>query len=140
MNVIIRAWPVKYLFSGGSPGAPVVNPDNIKLDIGGVVKTMDRTSIEESLWLRLLGLQATKDWESTRSGSQPKRLRINLSRELGSSYAHNHLVVWREGNRRLCEFVYGRVTIGKFTWSIEGFPVGKIPRKPSKKHPKPPVL
>ncbi len=144
MNVIITAWPETYRLFRGNLVTPVVDPDDIKVDLRGVVKTMSRFRIDESLWLRLLGLQATKDWDSTRGNnngaSSPKTLRINLGRAVGNSYGHNYLVVWRDGNRRLCEFTYEGVTVGKFTWVIKGFPIGKIPRKPRKKHPKPPIL
>lgn len=139
MNVIIRAWPEKYRLFGDQSAVPVVDPDNIKLDIAGVVKA-HRVGINESLWLWLLGLQATKDWDSTRKNGHPKKLRINLGRAVGNDYGYNYLVVWREGNRRLCEFNYGSTTVGKFTWVVRGFPIGVIPRKPRKKHPKSVVL
>lgn len=140
MNVIITAWPERYRLTGRKSSIPVVDPDDIKLDLRGVVKTMSRFRIDESLWLRLLGLQATKDWDSTRAdnnkASMPKTVRINLGRSIGSSYANNYLIVWRDGNRRLCEFSYDHVTVGKFTWIVRGFPIGTIPRKPRKKHAK----
>lgn len=119
-----------------------VTETEVKIRIGGVIQDSRVIEIAESLWLRLRELQATKNWEATRymysNGSTPKTLKIGLGRSIGSWYADNYLEVWREGNRRVCRFVYGGATVGKFYWSLTGEPVGKIPRKPSKKHPKQP--
>lgn len=153
MNVIIRRWPVSRPVYRSlrrdeldRRGRYVADDHVVKIHIEGVVKAIGIIEIEESMWLRMCQFQGTKDWAATRRENKvdgtPKYLQIDINADgwLGVARGRGYLTLWREGNRQLCSFKIGVIEVGNFHWRIDGEPVGKIPRKPRKKHPKPVVL